>query len=121
MFQPTLRVHIKRKEISEGLINDAYAIFFVIFLFVIFFIEAYVVGTDLNCIDKSMQFKWAPTTFGFKQSTGCNLKTTELLDCALIGICAVIRSTTVSEDTEELPQHRCLPAVHEKEEVRNEL
>ena len=23
--------------------------------------------------------------------TGCNLKTTELLDCALIGICVVIR------------------------------
>ena len=31
-----------------------------------------------------------------KQYTGCNLKTTELLDCALIGICAVIRLNTVS-------------------------
>ena len=30
-----------------------------------------------------------------KKYTGCNLKTTELLDCALIGICAVIRSNTV--------------------------
>ena len=27
--------------------------------------------------------------------TGCNLKTTELLDYALIGVCAVIRSNTV--------------------------
>ena len=25
----------------------------------------------------------------------CNLKTTEFLDCALIGVCAVIRSNTV--------------------------
>ena len=31
-----------------------------------------------------------------KKYTGCNLKTTELLDCALIGICAVIRSNTVN-------------------------
>ena len=29
--------------------------------------------------------------------TGCYLKTTELLDYALIGICAVIRSNTVYE------------------------
>ena len=28
-------------------------------------------------------------------NTGCNLKTTKLLDCALIGICAVIRMNTV--------------------------
>ena len=31
-------------------------------LFVYFFIKAYVVGTYLNCIDLSMQFKWVPTT-----------------------------------------------------------
>ena len=31
-----------------------------------------------------------------KKYTGCNLKITELLDCALIGVCAVIRSNTVS-------------------------
>ena len=30
-----------------------------------------------------------------KKYTGCNLKTTELLDCTLIGVCAVIRSNTV--------------------------
>ena len=33
-------------------------------------------GTYLNCINKKY--------------TGCHLKTTELLDCELIGICAVI-------------------------------
>ena len=30
-----------------------------------------------------------------KKYTGCNLETTELLDCALIGVCAVIRLNTV--------------------------
>ena len=30
-----------------------------------------------------------------KKYTGCNLKTTELLDCALTGICAVIRPNAV--------------------------
>ena len=30
-----------------------------------------------------------------KKYTGCNLKSTEFLDCALIGVCAVIRSNTV--------------------------
>ena len=30
-----------------------------------------------------------------KKYTGCNLKTTKLLDCALIGVCEVIRLNTV--------------------------
>ena len=30
-----------------------------------------------------------------KKDTGCNLKTRELLDCALIGVCGVIRLNTV--------------------------
>ena len=30
-----------------------------------------------------------------KKYIGCNLKTTEFLDCELIGVCAVIRSNTV--------------------------
>ena len=33
--------------------------------------------------------------------TGCNLKTTEFLDCALIGVCAVIRSNTVYKNINE--------------------
>ena len=49
------------------------------FFFLIFFIKVYVVGTHLNCIDKSMQFKWVHTTYAFikkqtKKYTGCNLK-----------------------------------------------
>ena len=34
-------------------------------LFLYFFIKAYVVGTHLNCIDLSMQFKWVHTTYAF--------------------------------------------------------
>ena len=34
-------------------------------LFVSWFIRTYVVGTHLNCIDKSMQFKWVPATNAF--------------------------------------------------------
>ena len=34
-------------------------------LLVYFFIKAYVVGTHLNCIDLSMQFKWVPTIYAF--------------------------------------------------------
>ena len=30
-----------------------------------------------------------------KKYIGCNLKTTEFHECALIGVCAVIRSNTV--------------------------
>ena len=32
-----------------------------------------------------------------RKYTACNLKTTKSLDCALIGVCVVIRSNTVSE------------------------
>ena len=79
---------LKEKRSSKDSSNDAYAIFLCCFFFVIF-IKAYVVGTQLNCIDKLMQFKWVLTTFAFKKYTGCNLKTTELLDCALIwGMCS---------------------------------
>ena len=38
-------------------------------IFVYFFIKAYVVGTHLNCIDKSMQFKWVPITYAFMQTS----------------------------------------------------
>ena len=32
-----------------------------------FLYKAYVVGTHLNCIDKSIQFKRVPTTYAFKK------------------------------------------------------
>ena len=71
--------------------------------FLIFFIKAYVVDTHLNCIDKSMQFNAIQmSTHNIclfkevkKKYTGCNRKTMAFLDCALIGVCAVIRSNMV--------------------------
>ena len=72
--------------------------FFFFFFFLIFFKETYVVGAHLNCINKLMQFKWVPTTYAFVNKTkytGCNLKTMELLACAVTGVCAVIMSNTV--------------------------
>ena len=48
-------------------------------------IDAIQMGTHNICLYKEVDKKY----------TGCNLKTTKLLDCALKGVCAVIRSTTV--------------------------
>ena len=64
-------------------------------------------GTHLNCIDKSMQFKLVPTTLCLykkvkKKYTGCNLKTMEFFVCALIGVCAVIRSNTVRKQNKKI-------------------
>ena len=68
---------------------------FMPFFFLIFIIKAYVVGF----IDKSMLFIWVPTTFALKRTSqkysGCNLKTEELLNCVLIGVCEVIRAYTI--------------------------
>ena len=57
----------------RSIFNDAYAILFSVFL-----IEAYEVGTRLNCLGLSRQFKRVPTTYIFykevdKKYTGCNL------------------------------------------------
>ena len=91
---------LKKKRSEKGLYNDAYAMFVCVFF--IFFIRTYiyVVDTHLNCINKLMLFKWVPATYTYykevdKKYTGYNLKTTELLDCMLTGVCAIIRSTTV--------------------------
>ena len=42
-------------------------------------------GTHNICLHKDVN----------KKFTGCNLKTMELLDCALLGVCTVIRSNIV--------------------------
>ena len=66
MYLPILKVHLKKtKKTAKDLSNNAYMMFFICFFFLIFFIKAYVVGTHLDCVDKSMQFKWVPTTYAF--------------------------------------------------------
>ena len=59
-----------KKRSAKDLSNDSFAMFLCFFfcLFVFYFdflYKAYVVGTHLNCIDKSMQFSWVPTTDAF--------------------------------------------------------
>ena len=81
---------------SKDLVDDVYVIFFSYFLY-----KAYVVSTNLNCIIMSMQFKLVPTTFALKKKLTkstlavSNLKTTESLDSALIGVSVVIRLNRV--------------------------
>ena len=61
MYVSTIKGTLKKKKKSvKDFLDDVHLI-----CFLIFFIKAYVVGTHLNCIDKSMQFKWVPTACAF--------------------------------------------------------
>ena len=84
-------MHYKKKRSEKDLFDYDNVIF------LIFFIKAYVVGTHLNCIDLCQMSTHNICLYKEvkKKYTGCNLKTTEFLVCALIGVCAVIRSNTV--------------------------
>ena len=100
MYLPIPRVRLKKKKSANDLSNDAYAMFVLFFSFFIFFIKsiccrypfelhrqvnAIQMGTYNICLYKEVDKKY----------TGRKLKTTELLDSVLIGVCAVIRSNTV--------------------------
>ena len=88
-----LRVHYKKDQNRP--FDDDYAIFFPDFLLEGIYcgysfelhrlVDAIQMSTHKICLYKEVDKKY----------TGCNLKTTKLLDCALIGVCAVIRSNTV--------------------------
>ena len=61
-------------------------------------------GTHLNCIDKRQVDAIQMGTHNIrlykeldKKCTGCNLISTKLLDCALIGVYAVIRSNKITK------------------------
>ena len=92
MYPPILRVHKKRS--AKDLSNYTYAIFSD-FLYknkccgysfeLHRQVNAIQMITHNICLYKEVERKY----------TGCNLKTTELLNCALIGVCAVIRLNTV--------------------------
>ena len=87
-----LRIHYKKDQ--KRTFNDDYANFSA-FLYkgiccgysfeLHWLVDAIQMSTYKICLYKEVDKKY----------TGCNLKTTKLLDCALIGVCAVIRSNTV--------------------------
>ena len=89
-----LRKHNKKDQ-KKDLFDDEYAIFFSDFLYTGICceysfelhrqIDAIQMSTHNICLYKEVDKKY----------TGCNLKTTKFLYCALIVICAVIRSNTV--------------------------
>ena len=93
-----------KKRSAKDLTNDAYAMFmcfFFCFFFILFKkaynaiqigthnICIYDVGMHLNCIDVDAVEMGTHNICLYKtvdkKYTGCNLKTTKLLDCALIG------------------------------------
>ena len=88
-----LRVHYRKDQ--KRTFDDDYAIFFPDFLHEGIYcgysfelhrlVHAIQMSTHKICLYKEVDKKY----------TGCNLKTTKLLDCALIGVCVVIRSNTV--------------------------
>ena len=62
-------------------------------------LKTYVVGTHLNCIDVDAIQMGTHNICLYKEVdrkySDCNLKTTELLDCAFVGVCAIIRANVV--------------------------
>ena len=94
MYLPT-KGKLKKKRSAKGLFDDAYAIFFSDFLYKSICcgysfelhrqVDAIQMVTHNICLNEKVDKKY----------TGCNLKTTESLDCVLIGVCVVIWSNTV--------------------------
>ena len=66
--------------------------------FLVFFIRACVLGAHIK-LHRQCNSNGYPYIFPNKEVeeayTGCNLKNMSLRDCAIIGVCAVIRSNTV--------------------------
>ena len=101
MVKYVLRAHFTKWSAKADLSNDAYAMLLFCFFFLFFWfhyesiccgysfelhqqVDAIQMGSHNICLYKEVDKKYI----------GCNL-ITELLDCALIGVCAVIRSNTV--------------------------
>ena len=95
-----IRAHLKERSARncmKGVFIDAYAIFYLIFC-----IKAYAVGTHLLIWIDSISRVQKSTYNIFYKEVGKRIRavviwslSTILLDCALIGVCAVIRSNTV--------------------------
>ena len=87
-------MYLSNKDTLKKKINKGYLMFmqfFSDFLYKIICCGYSFVGTQIGTHSIHVCFY----TEMDKKYTGCNLKTTELLDCTLIGICAVIRLNTI--------------------------
>ena len=97
MYLPILKVHFKKKmqRTYQIMLIQCFCRFFSDFLYKSICcgysfelhrqVNAIQIGTHNICLPKEVDKKY----------TGCNLKTTKLLDCALIRVCAVIRLNMV--------------------------
>ena len=65
-------------------------------IFQIFFINLFELLRQVHVIQMGTHKKCLYTEVD-RKNTGCNLKITILLDCVLIGVCAVLRLNTVSK------------------------
>ena len=90
-----LRIPYKKRS-EKDLFDDNYAIFFSDFLYKsICCGYSFELHRQVDAIQMSIYNICLYKKKVDKKYTGCNLKTTELLDCVLIGVCAVIGSNTV--------------------------
>ena len=79
MYPPTLRVHLKDQQRAYLMMLMQCFCVCVCFFPDFFFIKAYIVGIHMNCMDKSMQFKWVPTKYAIMTKVHwLKSKTTEL-------------------------------------------
>ena len=94
MYPPTIN---ETRSVND-LFNGAYVMFFFFFFFHDFLFKSICCGYSFELHQQVDAIQMGTTTYVYKvdkKYTGCNLKTTELLDCALIGVCAVISLNTV--------------------------
>ena len=86
----SLKYALKTRSAND-LFNGVYVMFLcACFLLLIFFMKALTNHCNSNGYPSIWLYKEVD-----KKYTGYNLKTMELLDCALVGVCAVIRSNMI--------------------------
>ena len=78
-----LRIHYKKDQ-KKNLFDDYVIVSDFLYKGICRQVDAIQMSTRNICFKKEVK----------KNYTGCNLKTTEYLDCALIGVCTVIRLNT---------------------------
>ena len=99
MYLPTKDTLLKKRSV-KGLFDDVYAIFF-LFLFSILkhMLLVLIWISSTGAIQMGTYNIYTVYIEVDKKHTGCNLKTIELLHCAFIGVCMVIRVNIIFHST----------------------